>query len=1122
MKKDESFFHWGTYVPIVPKQAFFVMKLSFFLLLAGCLQVSAKGYSQLNKVTVHVEQVSLMKLLKIVEKKANCRFVYNDDAISPYGKVSVQVTEAPVEDLLKQALANTDLHFRLLKSDLFVIAPNDLNIADISVNGKVTDKNGVPLVGVSVRVDKTQKGTITNANGEFTLEVPGTGNLVFTYMGYLEQLVPINSNTSINIILQEDPKGLNEVVVVGYGTQKKVSLTGSVATISGKDMRQMPTANLSNSLVGRAPGIIAVQRSGEPGNDQSNISIRGKSTFGDNSMLVIVDGIPRAYEQLNPGDIETVTVLKDASAAAIYGARAANGVLLVTTKRGSKGVPTISYNGFAGFQQPTRYPKLLNSTEYMQMYNDGLRSNGQQPLYSEADIATVRDNPDPLRNLANTDWWKETNAKSAMQTQHDLSVSGGGEKARYFVSLGFLDQDGLFKSSNFKRYNFRSNLDANIGRRLNVSVDLAGRFENRQAPGVATNSIFNSILRAKPMDPAFYPNGLPGGSTGGVNATLDALSSGYRNEQWNIFQSNLSLKYDVPGISGLTIKGVAAFDKSYRFTKNFLTPYDYYKYNATSKDYDKITQSGSISLKQEDEQRLGITTQAIVNYVQTFGLHNVDATFVWENYKYNSDVFSAYREQYTSALLDQLFAGSQNGLNNDGTASIDGRSGVAGRINYGWMHKYLLTATFRYDGSINFPKNKRWGFFPGISAGWVVSEENFFKDHIRAMEYLKLKASYGQLGNDRVGMFQYMPSYYLGNGKNDNGQDITSTYIIDGKAVSGIFTTGYPNANITWETATTNDFGVEASLWNRALTIDAGYFYKRTKNILLPRKDAVPGTFGEKLPDQNIGIVDNRGFELELGHESKIGQVNFNAKGTFTAVRSKIIYMDEAANILPALRKTGRPFDQYTGLKAIGIFQSQDEISKSPVQQFGQVKPGDIKYADIDGNGKVDDNDRVAIGKSQIPELIYGLNLGFSWKGFDGSMLWQGAANFNTYLSPELSVPFFNGANSPKSLLDYWTPENTNAKYPRPVPGGNANNRKVSSFWLRDASYIKLKNIVLGYSLPDGLLKRARLQQIRVYVAAANLLTISRLKDIDPEIPSDIRGYYPQQRSVNFGINLTL
>ncbi|NSL88551.1 TonB-dependent receptor [Chitinophaga sp. Mgbs1] len=1093
------------------------MKLSFFLTLITCLQVSATAYSQRSRITVNVSEVKLMKFLKLVEKKSNCRFVYNDNAIAPDLTVSLQVNDAAVEDVLTTALANTGLHFTLLKNDLIVIAPEHMVIQDVIIQGKVTDKNGTPLPGVSIKVDKTGKGTITNERGEFKLEAPGAANLIFTYIGYQQLTMPVNNRTVIEAVLADDTKGLSEVIVVGYGVQKKASLTGSVATVSGKDVRAMPVANLSNSLIGRAPGLIARQNSGEPGNDGASLSIRGKSTFGYSGMLVIVDGIQRSFAELNPADIETISILKDASSAAIYGSRAANGVMLITTKRGSTGIPTISYNGYVGFQQPTRIPKQLNSLQYMQMYNDGLKSNGQAPRYSEDDINTVRNNPDPLRGLANTDWWKSTMNNTAMQTQHDLSVRGGSDKARYYVSIGYLDQNSLYKSTNYKRYNIRSNVDANIGKHLVASVDLAARLERRTGPGVNATTIFNSIIRAVPLDADYYPNGLPAGTTGGRSPLLDATESGNRKQDWNTFQSNFSLKYDVPGVKGLSLKGVAAYDKRMQYEKQFAIPYSYYSYNASSKTYDKITRAGSINLTQNSEQQAGITTQAIVNYIRSFGKHDVDGTLLYETYNYRMDKMNAYREQFDSPLIPELFAGSGNGLKNDGTADIYTRAGVAGRFNYAYSHKYLLTATFRYDGSLSFASDKRWGFFPGVSAGWVISEENFFKDNVRAVNYLKFKASYGQLGNDSVRAFQYLPTYYAGTG---NGT--TSVYIIDGKPYNGIFSSGYPNSDIGWEVATTTDFGFEASLWNRMLTIDAGYFYKRTSKILRPRTASVPGTFGETLPYQNVGIVDNQGFELELGHENRFGQVDFNAKGTFTYARNKVIYMDEPANVQASLRQTGRPFDQYSGLVAIGIFQDEEEIKNAPKQYNFNPKPGDIRYADINGDGVINDDDRTIIGRSKVPEIVYGLNLGASWKNFDISMLWQGAANFNTYLANELAYPFFNVSNPMTYMMDYWTPENRDAAFPRPVAGGNANNLKQSSFWLRDASYIKLRSLNIGYSLPASMLKKYKVQQLRLYVAAANLLTISKLKGLDPEVPSETRGYYPQQRSVNFGVNLTL
>ncbi|GHE28620.1 SusC/RagA family TonB-linked outer membrane protein [Sphingobacterium griseoflavum] len=1089
----------------------------------GPLQGAAAGHQNLKHVPIEINLQKGEKLQSVLERlqeKTDFNIFYANAHIAD---VTTSITRdqlfhGDAHQLLTMILRNTDLTFK--KEGNEIIITRSTSTQDREVSGKVVSAEGEPLSGVTVSSkERPSLSTSTDDRGNFRLTVRQEDTiLIFKSIGYKAQNLLIGRSNVYRIVLERTTGNLEEVVVVGYGTQRKASLTGSVAQVRGDDIRRTPTATLSNTLAGRAPGIIARQNSGQPGADQATISVRGKSTFGNNNMLILVDGVVRNFDQINPAEIETVSILKDASSAAIYGARAANGVLLITTKRGLLGEPSISYNGYTGIQQPAVRAHLLDAVQYMEMFNAGLASTGQNHLYTPEDIERVRNYPEQLPGRANTDWWKETMQPWAPMSQHDLNLSGGSEKAKYFASLGYLDQGSLYRTSDFKRYNFRSNIDAKIGRNISATLDVAGRYEDRQNPSSNMDIIFGAIMAARPTDPAYFSNGLPAVSNG-RSPILEATQSGTNRDNWTVFQSNASLKYDVPFLEGLSLKGVAAFDISYNTGKNFYTPYSYYSYQAERGDYEQRRIDGTINLNQRSHRQVAITTQAIANYTKKLDRHAIDATAIYETYTLNGSTFSAYREQYLSALMPQeLFAGSETAMRNDGSSSVDARAGWAGRFDYGFDERYLLSTTFRYDGSMRFPKGRRWGFFPGVSAGWVLSKESFMQDAIAALDFFKFKIGYGQLGNDQVALFQFLPAYRIGS----RATSSSFAYIVDGLPVVGIFPSNYPNPDITWERANAFDVGFESGWWNGKLSLEAGYFRKKTTDILLQRTAAVPGTFGELLPSENIGITQNQGIELDLGHRSTMGKVNFNARGTFTYARSKVLYMDEAANVLETIRQTGRPFDQYRGWQAIGLFQSQEEIENAPRQMFGTVSPGDIRYADINGDGVVDDKDRTVIGRSNVPELVFGLSLGASWKGFDIDMLWQGAGRFNTYLSGRFAHAFSNGANPYRYMLDYWTPENPNAAFPRPVAGGTGNNQRFSSFWLADATYLRLRSMHLGYTIPATVLAPIGVKRCRVFVGGSNLLTFSKMYGLDPEQPSESRGYYPQQRIVNLGLNVNL
>ncbi len=1112
-----------------------------------------KGQGVLDrKLSLHADNEDISSILSEIENRIGVNFTYVSKTIRASRKISLIVKETRLGDVLR-TIFSPEVEYEVVnngneiilrsadkrptgeKDSMYVRGRLELSIG---ISGLVIDESGLPLAGVNVVEKGGTNGTTTDAKGRFSLEVSdGKASLIFSFVGYISQEVSINQRSTFTISLKSDVKSLNDVIVVGYGERKKENYLGAVSTIQTKDLIAAPEANISNSLVGRLSGLIAVQRNGEPGQDGSQLFIRGVSTTGDNTPLVVIDGIPRTdFSQLDPNEIESVTLLKDPGSAAVFGVRAANGVILITTKRGKPGKPVFSLTARSDWQQPTRLPKYLDSYGYASLMNEGLTNAGKPALYSPADLQKYKDGSDP-NAYPNTDWLKSLLKPNAPQQQYNLSMSGGTEKIRYFLSAGAVNQSGLYANSSFKRYNFRSNIDADVTPTTRISMDISGRSENRDAPSDPANQLIYYAVYAPPIFPAYFTNGLPGSFPSGRNPAERAKRGGYNDDINNTLLTNLTVNQKIPFIPGLSVKGVFSYDMNYDNSKIWNTPYKVYLYNASTKDYTAINGDGinTINLAQQYNSSSSVTTELHLNYAKTLGKHEVTALALYSQNHGQYDYLYAYRDNYISTALDQIFAGDDGTQINDGNESKNGREGYVGRVTYSYAGKYLFEANGRYDGSFNFAPGKKWGFFPSVLVGWKISEEKFFRNNIHAFDYLKIRSTYGILGNDRISPYRYLASYQFGAG-----------YVFgdpSSNAVNkGVYSTGVPDPNTTWERAKSINIGFDGSAWKRKLTFEFDYFYKRTSNILGLPTLSVPSTFGETLPLRNIGMVDNRGVELSIGHENQIGNsIHYFIKGNLTYAHNTIVYIDEPATVNPLQKQTGRSINQFFGFKAIGLFNSQQEINSAPVQPTA-VAPGDIRYADLNGrdangnltgkpDGKIDADDITAIGRTPIPEIIYGLSAGMSYKGFDVNFLFQGATRVNAFVTGELAWPFYNGAKALVDQLNFWTPTHQDAKYPRITDIPTANNTQTSSYWLRDASYLRLKNLELGYSFPARWMSKVGFHTARLFVSGQNLLTFDKLKVIDPEGPGDSgtgfngnssRGwFYPQEKVYALGLNLT-
>jgi len=821
-------------------------------------------------------------------------------------------------------------------------------------------------------------------------------------------------------------------------------------------------------------------------------------------------------ERLNANDIESITILKDASAA-IYGSQAANGVILVTTKRGAMGKPKISINLNTGWQQPTKIPEMANAEEYSTMLNEIAYyknpTGGRNQKYSAADLAAYADGSDPWGH-PNTDWFDEVFKPWSVQNQQNVSLSGGNDNMKYFLSLGARFQDGVYKNSatNYKQYDFRTNIDGKINKYISLAFDVSGREELRNYPTRSAGSIFRMLMRGKPNMPAYWPNGDPGPDIeyGDNPAVTSTDATGYDNNKWYVLNSNLRANIIIPWVSGLSITANGSFDKAINFGKRWETPWYLYTWDGNP---DHITVKGKRGLDapqltevMNDGQNYSINGYA--TYEKTFGtLHTIKIMAGAERRSGKNDYFDAFRKNYISTAVDQLFAGATDQyMSNNGYASQNAYQSYFGRVNYDFGRKYLAEFVWRYDGSYMFPEDKRYGFFPGVSAGWRISEEDFFKNSVSFINNLKIRGSWGQTGNDRIAEYQYLATYGYVSGR---------TYVYDGSDAKLLVETKVPNPNVTWEIANQSNIGFDANFVNNKFSLSFDYFYNIRSQILIKRNASVPTTAGFTLPPENIGKVKNAGFEGIIGYNDQKGDFGYGLSFNGSYSKNEILFWDETPGIPDYQQSTGRPMGSSLYYNAIGIFKDQAAVDAYP--HWAGAVPGDVIFEDVNNDGKIDGLDRVMNEYNNLPRFIYGFTGDLKYKGFDLTMLIQGATGAQVYLGVESGEI---GNYYKEYAVNRWTPENTNTNYPKSWNRDEEYWRSQgNTFWLQNMNYIRLKNLELGYNLPESVNQTLGITNLRLYVNGQNLLTSAKQKFIDPELQAGTD--YPLQRIITGGISLT-
>lgn len=1019
---------------------------------------------------------------------------------------------------------------RYVALTLCLLAAVNLSAQTGKIKGNVVDEKGEPLIGVSIQNPKSQQGTITDIDGNFMLEVATGAPLTISYIGY--QTVNMAATPQMRVVMKEDNMKLDEVVVVGYGVQKKVNLTGAVASIKSDELLKSQSANTSNALVGQIPGLIAKQTTGEPGMDGSQIYIRGVATFqGSASPTYIIDGIERQAEdfaRIDPNEIESLNVLKDAASAAIFGMRGANGVILVTTKRGNTGKIGVKYSANVSIQSPTCLPEFANSYDYARMKNIYMGSE----IYTADELQKFADGSDPER-YPNTDWYGEMLSKNAVQHQHNITVSGGRDNIKFFTSLGYVNQGGLWDNLDYERYSLRSNIDAMVTPTTKLSVDISGRVEYRHGSPQSSGAVFQQLIRNTPVLLSRYQNGLytvPDATHPNIMA-LTTEDAGYDNTRNNTLLTRLELEQDLSFLTeGLKLKGVVSYDKNnYAQKKWSVSPYLYVR---DAENNYVLQPRGSASLYQNQNDNEYVEWQGHLTYDRTFGKHSVSALLMGLGRKAKYHNVWVSRTSFDSDVMDQISAGNTTGQQLGGYDTESARLSYVGRVNYNYAGRYLFEANIRRDASENFAPDQRWGTFASASVGWLVSEEAFFEPLREKVNFLKLRASYGTLGNDNIGgiAFPYYSRFDLYASRANHGGGLANNlgdYVFGELATKGLVPGPIANAMATWETSKKLNVAIDAGFFNM-LNLSVDIFKEVRSGILAQRGAEVPWSFGGTLPLENIGKVDNKGIDASLTFNHQIGKVRYSLGGNFTYARNKIVEMAEAAGTSELMRRTGRPIHSYFGYKTDGIFQSQAEIdayAKQEVVGSSYVtKVGDIKYVDVTGDNVVNAKDMTYLGYGNVPEIIYGINGSLSWKNFDFSFLFQGAGHVQVHLNGGVIMPYFNDGNLPQLWVsEAWTEKNPSNRYPR--LGQSNHNFPDSGFapvqtYLYDASYLRLKNVEIGYNFPKKWLSNLKIENARVYVSGQNLLTFTQVPQIDPENANSQGWSYPQMKAFNFGLNI--
>lgn len=1134
-----------------------LMKTFIFLLCITAFGFSPKSSYSQDKITISKDQVvSINEVFHMIREQTDYKFIYSTNSFKNTPKLQLRKGEFFIEKLLKRFIRKEDLVFDISSDHIITIKKKTDAASAISnaptttqqleIQGQViTALENTPLPGASVLEKGTVNGVITDFDGKFTLKVKNKDAiLVISYVGFATQEIPVNGKTNLNIILKEDTDSLDEVVIVGFGRQKKISLTGAVSTVDMEDMKTNPTSSVSNALAGNVPGVIGMIQSGQPGKNISEFWIRGISTFGGGSSpLVLIDNIERDLNELNIEDVKSITVLKDAAETAMYGSRGANGVILITTKRGSDGKIQINFKDEFIYNTRTITPDFVDGITYANLLNEARITRNEGPIYQPEELEILRLGLDPDL-YPNVDWKDQLLKDGSMTYRANLNMSGGGPTSRFYVSGSYINEGGMYKideslkndydtNANYKRWNYRLNADFNITPTTIAKVGVAGSISKRNSPGLGDVDFWGSLFGYSPIrTPILYSNGyVPSIGTGyQTNPWVMATQTGF-NENWvNKVQTNVTVEQDFNFITkGLRMRGIVGYD--IQNTNNIQRrkwPEQWRAARARDANGDlvfthisdpaELNQSGNSSGNRLEFYDL------MVNYDRSFGNHNVGAAL-----RFTRDAFIQ-----TVGLGTDI----KNGISRRNQA-------LAGRLLYNWNDRYMVNFNFGYTGSENFAPGQQYGFFPAISFAWNIAGEKFMKDHLSWINLFKIRYSYGKAGNDQLAGGERFPYLYTISElfrRDSDGNLIQPLEPTGGyqwadygsdRYYGGIIYSQVASSYVTWEVATKQNLGFDIETRGGTANVD---FFKEERSGIYMTRNFLPAMVGlESIPRANVGIVKSQGFDGRFQYQKQLGEVTLTARSNITYSKNKIIERDEENNVYPYQNQEGFRVDQSRGLIALGLFEDYDDIRNSPTQTFGVYQPGDIKYKDVNGDGVINDGDRVAIGATRRPNLIYGLGASANWKGFGLGVHFQGAgkSTFSTFGKTVHAFSEGEWGQVMKGVMgdNRWisadisgdpSTEDPNASYPRLSFGPNPNNFRESTFWLRDGRYLRLKTVDFGYQLPKRLTSKIGVQNLRLYLVGTNLVTWSRFKLWDPELATPRGEDYPPIKSITMGISVNL
>ena len=1102
-----------------------IMRLSVFFLFLFVAQTFATiTYSQQTRLTLKMQDAKVIDVLSKIEDESEFFFLFNQKLVNVDRSVSVDVKNESIDKILTKLFENTNVSYLVKDRQIILTTANpESKIFEQkkSVSGKVTDSSGSPLPGVTVALKGTTTGTITDNNGNYSLaNVQENGTLQFSFVGMKTQEISISGKSTVNATLVEESIGLDEVVAVGYGTQKKVNLTGAIASVSGEEMIKRPVTNAAAMLQGNLTGVQITQNSGEPGNEGINIRIRGNGTFSSagSNPLVLIDGIQGNLADLNPNNIESISVLKDAASASIYGSRAANGVILVTTKVGKEGKVSIEYSGNYGIHTPTKmYELITNSAEYMELYNEARLNSGLTTALYTQDMINAYKNATDRTQYPNTDWLDLLFNPAPTQT-HNLSFNGGSKTTKYDISMGYINQEGVMKGFDYEKYNVRMNLSSMFNEKIRFGGNIALKKGVRQAPRQGAGDTF---LAAMAQPPTYGPQ-LADGSGRWTYKAYDFESN--NKNPMAIIGNKVFANTDDYAISTqgwLEVQFLKNFKWYTKAAMNLdLSKFSDYRpivplYDYRTGEYKTNLDVGGQGLVVQDSQNVYKNMYSYLSFDKTFGDHKVFAQAGYSMEDNTYEYLKGYRKVFPSDILRQLDAGSPSVQSTNGSKNEWAIMSFFGRLDYNYKDRYLLEANLRYDGTSRLAPESRWGAFPSFSAGWRISEENFMKSlDLSWLNNMKLRGSYGELGNQNIGNYPYQAMLAL-----------TSNYSFDNASLSsGVAQTALSNESIMWETTKVMDFGLDLTAF-QGLTLTFDWYKKTTSDIL--RGSQVTGVVGLNPPTVNNGTMENKGFELSVNYQNNVKSgyftgLNYSAGVNIDHYKNKLVKFGAREINGYNLRQEGEEWDAFYMIEQIGIFQTTQEIASSPKQFTDATVPGDLKFRDANGDGKINNDDRVII-KGRYPALNYSFNLSANWKGFDLSAQFQGVYKVKYYVDGWGTIPFVQGAPPTTNWRDRWTESNPSTTMPRIYWGWGSPQSisRTSSWYLQDGSYMRLKNLTFGYTLPKKTTQHIGLDQIRVYFSGDNLITLTDYPGLDPERGgSGSAVNYPQNKIFSFGVNV--